>query len=97
MHRKDTTYILYNKIIFKLFFKKKCFYLIMEALTFAEIYYEKRKLPHPSVAFIMEIARKWINGENIPDINCQNIIAEHLGKPREVLFPPQQDKKKQTT
>lgn len=79
----------------------------MEALTFAEIYYEKRKLPHPSVAFIMEIAnityrspiavRKWINGENIPDINCQNIIAEHLGKPREVLFPPQQDKKKQTT
>ena len=78
----------------------------MEALTFSEIYYEKRKLPHPSVAFIMEIAnityrspiavRKWITGENTPDINCQNIIAEHLGKPREVLFPTHQCINKQT-
>lgn len=73
----------------------------MEALSFAECYYEKRKQPHPSVAFITEIAnithrspiavRKWVTGENNPDLNCQNIIANHLGIPREVLFPSQKE------
>ena len=69
----------------------------MEAPTFADLYYEARKQPHPSVAFIAEMAeithrtqiavRKWISGENTPDYNVQQIIAEHFDMPREQLFP----------
>lgn len=69
----------------------------MRQMTFADLYYEARKKPHPSVAFIAEIAevthrtqiavRKWISGENTPDYNVQQIIAQHLNMPREQLFP----------
>lgn len=73
----------------------------MKAPTFADLYYEARKQPHPSVAFIAEIAeithrthiavRKWITGENTPDYNCQVIIANYLGAPLEQLFPPKKN------
>ena len=68
-----------------------------QSKSFADFYYEARGKRHPSAEFVAEIAalthrtqiavRKWISGENTPDYNCQEIIAKHLGAPREQLFP----------
>lgn len=71
--------------------------------TFLDFYNEARaRRSKPSVEFINKIAeitnrqpitvRKWLSGENTPDINCQEIIANYLGAPREELFPPKDDK-----
>ena len=66
--------------------------------TFVDYFKEAQSQKHPSVAFIDKIAelthrtpiavRNWLNGENTPDYNCQEIISNYLGEPREQLFPP---------
>lgn len=73
--------------------------------TFTQLYKEKLRIPRPSGQFIKEIAaltgkdrstvRCWIDGNTQPLPDVQEKIAEHLGIPAHVLFPPRHRKNHQ--
>lgn len=67
-------------------------------MTFKDFYQQAKNQPSAASSFIAEICeltnrseiavRKWLSGENVPDIEVQNILAEHFGVTAEELFPP---------
>lgn len=69
----------------------------MSEMTFLQLYKDAKKNPSPGAQFIKDIAemthrseicvKKWLQGNTVPDINCQIILEQHFGIPRTTLFP----------
>lgn len=67
-------------------------------MTFKEFYQMAKNQPSAASSFIAEICeltnrseiavRKWLSGENVPDLEVRDILAEHFNVPFDELFPP---------
>ena len=72
-------------------------------MTFKDFYQQAKNEQTAAQKFIAEIARitgrteiairKWLSGENVPDDETKQILAEHFDVPANEWFPPTQQKK----
>ena len=82
------------------FFQKLFHFSIM---TFKDYYQQAKNEQTAAQKFIAEIARitgrteisirKWLSGENVPENETKQILAEHFDVPANELFPPTPQKK----
>lgn len=66
-------------------------------MTFKEFYQQAKNQPSAASNFIAEICeltnrseiavRKWLSGENVPDMEVKELLAKHFNVTPEELFP----------